>query len=320
MPQVTLTLGDISFAGMEVPESINGGGSQTLVKQTLIGGTRVIDAMGRDDAPIAWSGIFMGASAVSRAQYLDSMRIAGQAITLTYGSANYTVVISKFNYDYKLSVYIPYSIECEVVSDNVTASTPGVVPSVDDQMDSDQSAMDGLVAGQGDGILSGLTGTLDTAISTVSTFANASQAVIASVLNPLTAVQGRVNTLMESAVNTAQNVSTAGGVLPNNPIAQNVASLAAQVTAFQTQAQMAQLGGVVGRIAQNTVSVATNTKTITVGGGNLMTIAANQYGDPTSWTAIAKANGLSDPQLVGLQNLIIPIQPDKAGGLLGAQS
>lgn len=312
-----VTLGDITFAGMEVPESIPWGGGQSVVVQKLVGGARIVDVMGRDDAPITWSGIFMGSEAFDRAQYVNSMRVAGQSITLSWGGLSFTVVIREATFDYRMSVYIPYSITCEVVEDNVTASTPGLVPNVDDQMANDQNAMGTLASGQGDGLLSSLTGTLSSAISAVSTFANASQSVIASVMTPLAAVQGQVHTLMESAVNTAQNISTVGGVLPSTPIAQNVNGLASQVSSFQTQSQMASLGGVVGRIAQNTVSVGTNTSTLTTGGGNLLSIAAQQYGDATSWTAIAKANGITDPQIVGIQTLTIPVKPDTAGGLLG---
>ena len=47
-------------------------------------------------------------------------------------------------------------------------------------------------------------------------------------------------------------------------------------------------------------------KQITVAGGNLYQIAAQQYGNPMGWVQIAQANGLSDPKLVGLVTLIIP--------------
>ncbi len=45
---------------------------------------------------------------------------------------------------------------------------------------------------------------------------------------------------------------------------------------------------------------------ITVAGGNLFAIAAQQYGDATAWLQIARANGLSDPFLSGLVTLTIP--------------
>ena len=53
-----LTLGDFEFARYEIPEQITFGGDQRLVVHELVGGTRVIDAMGRADAPLEWSGLF----------------------------------------------------------------------------------------------------------------------------------------------------------------------------------------------------------------------------------------------------------------------
>lgn len=317
MADTTVQLGDLVFTGLEVPESIPWGGDQALVVQRLVGGARVIDAMGRDDMPLTWSGIFLGAAAFDRAQYVNSQRVAGQALTLSWGGLNFTVVVRTFRADYRLAVHIPYEITCEVVTDNVTATTPGIVPNVDDQMDSDMTTSLGLGQGIGDSTLNGLLGTLNTAISGVSTFANASQSVIASVLTPIAAVQGQVQTLLAAAINTAQNVASVGGVLPGSPILQNVNSLASQVTAYQQQPLLLNLQSVMGRMAANASSVGTNSRSVVVGGGNLFNLASKQYGDPTSWTAIAKANGLTDPQLSGIQTIIVPMQPDNAGGFLG---
>jgi L-ascorbate metabolism protein UlaG (beta-lactamase superfamily) len=56
--------------------------------------------------------------------------------------------------------------------------------------------------------------------------------------------------------------------------------------------------------------------TITVVGGNLFAIAAQQLGDATQWIRIAQANGLTDPMLSGLATLVIPDpDPSQTGGL-----
>lgn len=55
---------------------------------------------------------------------------------------------------------------------------------------------------------------------------------------------------------------------------------------------------------------------ITVAGGNLFAIAAQQLGDATQWIRIAQLNGLSDPVLTGLVTLLIPpIDPSASGGI-----
>ena len=58
---------------------------------------------------------------------------------------------------------------------------------------------------------------------------------------------------------------------------------------------------------------------MTIGGGNLMRIASQVYGDATQWNRIAALNGLWDPQITGTITLKIP-PPDNAagnGGILG---
>lgn len=57
-------------------------------------------------------------------------------------------------------------------------------------------------------------------------------------------------------------------------------------------------------------------RTITVAGGNLFAIAAQQLGDATQWIRIAQLNNLSDPMLVGVVSLVIPpADPGATGGI-----
>jgi nucleoid-associated protein YgaU len=42
------------------------------------------------------------------------------------------------------------------------------------------------------------------------------------------------------------------------------------------------------------------------------------YGDPTAWTTIAKANGLTDPVINGVQTILVPPLPGSSGGVLSA--
>ncbi len=60
-------------------------------------------------------------------------------------------------------------------------------------------------------------------------------------------------------------------------------------------------------------------RTITVTGGNLFQVAAQQLGDATQWLRIARANGLSDPILTGLVTLTIPASNPAAGGGIATQ-
>ncbi|CAH2603220.1 conserved protein of unknown function [Rhodovastum atsumiense] len=61
-------------------------------------------------------------------------------------------------------------------------------------------------------------------------------------------------------------------------------------------------------------------KTITVAGGNLFRIAAEELGDATQWDRIARLNGLWDPMLTGVVTLRIPApagEGQTTDGILG---
>ena len=123
---MALTLGGVLFTGFEVPEHINFGGAHALHTHKLPGGARVIDAMGRDDDPIAWSGRFRGGLAAFRARSLDSMRIAGRPVALAWGGFRFTVVVAEFRAEYRQAYEIPYTISCVVVTGDAPAAAPGL--------------------------------------------------------------------------------------------------------------------------------------------------------------------------------------------------
>ena len=53
---------------------------------------------------------------------------------------------------------------------------------------------------------------------------------------------------------------------------------------------------------------------LTVVGGNLFRIAAEQLSDATQWIRIAQLNGIADPVLSGVIKLQIPDPDPTAGG------
>jgi hypothetical protein len=56
--------------------------------------------------------------------------------------------------------------------------------------------------------------------------------------------------------------------------------------------------------------------TVVVSGGNLFALAGQYLNDATQWIRIAQANKISDPQLTGINTIVIPsINPSAAGGL-----
>jgi hypothetical protein len=120
MSDVALLLGPVAFQNFELPSAINFGGTQRLAVHRLAGGGRVVDALGRDDAEICFSGTFSGPDATSRARVLDEMRASG--LPLTWDVLFYTVVIRKFEADYRNGWWIPYHLTCCVLRDEASTA------------------------------------------------------------------------------------------------------------------------------------------------------------------------------------------------------
>jgi hypothetical protein len=316
-PDTSLILGDFLFARFEIPEKIGFGGDHKLAVHELVGGQRVIDAMGRSDAPLEWSGILTGPTALERARYLDNLRVAGKELLLTWSEFSYFVIVQSFRCSFERAYKLPYTITCIVVEDATSPVKTIASPGVDEAMRDDMTSATTLGTSIGDVELSGLLATLDTAISAVSSFATVAQSTINSVLQPLAAVQTRVGILLESVGNTVTNVTTLGGILPNNPISQQATNLLGQVNAMQQLPVLYNLRAVTGRMVGNLGTVGSGVKTLSLAGGNLFSVAAQEYGDATAWTGIAQANNLTDPQLAGVNTLTIPPNPT-TGGVLTA--
>lgn len=316
MTDCTVSLDDFQFADMEVPEQIPFGGSQRLVVKNRAGGARVVQAMGREDDALTWSGVFLGENALERSRYLDYLRAEGAQHILTWHEFRYLVVIRDYKPSFMRFYRLPYTITLEVIADLAQPVVSFPQPSVDNQMNADNVSAQGLGGLISDAQLSSLLGGLDSAISTVSSFAKATTATIQSVLQPIQAVQQRVTTLLASASNTLTSAGTIGGLLPNSPIAAKIASLNSSIAATEQTPNLVQLQSVLGRMTTNAnlIQGPLNSHTDTVAGTNLYALSEKEYGDPTQWGVIARANGLVDPQIAGIQTLTIPNSPGPASG------
>jgi hypothetical protein len=316
MTDVALALGDFNFARFEVPESIAFGGEQKLNVHELVGGKRIIDAMGETPRALEWSGWFVGPNGLGRARYIDGLRKAGKAIKLTWSELAFTVVIHSFECTFQRFYRLPYRITCEVVSDDTAVIKQAPAPTPGQLINDDLASANGLAGNINNGVLTGLMGTLSTAIGTVSNFATAAQATVNSVLLPIQAVRGQVSILLQAAENTALNVTSLGGVLPVNLIQSQVFNLASQVAAVQTAGPLVNLDRVMGRMASNVASINTGTRIVTVSGTDLYSVAVDQYSDAMGWAALAQANSLTDPSITGVTTLIVPPLVNNNGGIL----
>lgn len=331
---ITVQLGDFVFADFEVPESMPWGGEQLLSIHQMVGGKRVIDAMGRSDAPLEWSGRIRGSEAVSRARQLDAMRIAGKPLVLTWSEFRYTVVIKRFTPVFEQAFEVPYTISCEVASDDATPVSPGQGPSVDDMMSSDADDADDMADdidaddddddetdaedGAPPGGLSALVANVQSAVSAVSNFASATREEIASVLAPIQAVQAQVGSMIATATAAVNSVSSLGGVVAGIPAVQSAQGLIGQVAAMTRLPMLYDLNSLMGRMTTNLAAVRASGSTIVQAGGDLLHLATQAYGDPNEWPTIALANDLTDPVLTGVNSVLIPPDATGADGVLQA--
>jgi hypothetical protein len=246
---VVLTLGPLLFTDFEVPESINVGGKQILVVHKLIGGSRVIQAMGRDDDDIKWSGRFRGSAAEIRTRLADFLRVQGQPLVLAWSSFRYLVMV-EFKADFHQQYEIPYSISCTVVSD-LTNPVLTAVLGVDAAISSDlnQAIQVGAQLNV-PGITSAISG-ISTATAAVETFQGAATTDVSAAMSAVglaqTAIAGQTD-IQNAVVAASGNVAGVVAGLDPATIASNLTS---QASAFSQLGQLYQLKALVGRMGVN---------------------------------------------------------------------
>jgi len=327
--ETTLQLGDFVFGSLEIPAEINFGGAQRLAVHELVGGTKVVDAMGRSDDPITWSGMLLGggkdvsgnaifSGAVDRAQYLDQLRVAGQPLDLTWGRFKYRVVVREFKGNYQKSYLIPYHITVEVIQDETSPVTAAGSPPIDSAIGDDDADAATLAAAIGDQTLIGYMSNVSAAIAAVSTFTTAPQSQINSVLQPIVSAQAQVGVLTAAATSTIAGATAFGGLVPGAPTATSATQMSAQVAAMTQLSNLRTLGSILGRMQRNLGSANSSPRTVATAGGNLFQIAEQQYGEASAWTGIAQANGLTDPFIQGTKVLQIPPVVGSTTGILSS--
>lgn len=279
-----LLLNDVELVETEVPQSLAElGGTQALQVIDFPGGTRTIQTLGAFPAPLSWKGVLLGPQAFDRAAQLDRLRVAGSEVAVSFGPWKYAGVINKFIFSVQSQWQVDYTINIIVRQDfsgNSTTPSSNQTPEATiQQLQSDLAQYPAAGVTESSAISAALGGFS----SAVSGALQAVGGLVAGV--PATAIPA-INTLATSALGalTALTGSSSG----------------------LDVAQGAVLSTAVTGIMQTLASGAQVTAQITTINPNLMTVAATYYGDASRWQEIAQASGLTDPQAVGVTNLIIP--------------
>jgi len=245
-----VTLGPVVLQSIEVPDKIPVGGAHMLAVHKLPGGQRVLDAMGRDDADLAWSGILHGPIAESRMQLLDSVRQSGTPVQLTFGQSSFTVVVCKFMADYERANWIPYSVSCTVVQDN--AAQFGSAPtSLLGSLNSDlNSALGFNVAST----TSAAIGVAQTAVNAVGALGFGSPAFVTAT-SALGSAQGLLNSEQAASTGTLSAVigatASAGNILGVTQVSEAASAFSSIASAAADLAATTQSGAYLSRAAVN---------------------------------------------------------------------
>jgi hypothetical protein len=203
-PAQPLALGPFVFADFEVPEKVTWGGTQRMNVHKFVGGGRIIDTMGPDDADIVWSGIFLSPDASLRADELDRMRRSGGVWELLFPNRYYQVVINQFSADTRHSSWVPYRITCTVLDDLSAYLPPASPPAL-------QAAIQDFVAATAITALSSALTPAATAIAAASALAAPMTAISAGAAATVALVAGvSAATAAVAAVDTAAETQLAG--------------------------------------------------------------------------------------------------------------
>ena len=287
-----LQLGSVHFLDFEIPESFPVGGTQSIAVREFPGGRKTIQTFGPFPRLIQWSGKLFGTDAFARYVVIDQLRSKGDQQTLTYGPFEYKGVIKTFNADVKFQWMVDYEIEFEVAEDLSAGAiqAPDLLP-----------------------------------IEPILTNASNQLAVPPAVNDPTgTIAQGVVDFKKDLNRTLGLSGGTVGGMTDDD-----VKRLTGQLDNIQMDIQQ-QLDGLRADNVDDLVKMAslkqfdldlksinsmfdvdeqrifTESKVITAVNPDLFAIAGNEYGDPSKWDIIAKANGLFDPQPTGPYSLLIP--------------
>jgi hypothetical protein len=248
-----LTLGGILFADFEVPEKINFGGKQMLTSHKLIGGQRVIDAMGPDDDNTTWSGRFRGAGAEIRARQLNLLRRQGQPQTLSWSTLLYSVMIEDFRADFQQPYEIPYTISVMVIEDLSNPLDPApLTPDIAISDDLNNILQVGTSLNL-PGVTTAISGVVS-ATSTIQTYQGAASSVIAGVQSAV----GTAQSVTSGAITTAaSSLLSSGDITGGASPTALVSSLTAQASSFSQLGQLYQIKSSLGRMATNLTNGAT---------------------------------------------------------------
>jgi hypothetical protein len=309
---VKLTLGKFTFKDFEIPAHIAFPAKQQTVIHKLVGGKRVIDVLGVDYDPITWSGIITGKKAGDRVRMLETMRDTGAIVTMTLDSYSFDVVVTSFVPTFEFIYRRPYTIELAVVKRNdAPVQVDALTGALNALINSDIGKSLGLAGVINVSSITDAVTTVQAAVAKIQSFASATSSAVQSVMAPIAAAKSIIHSVIRETEQALNEITTLGGMVPGNPVSKTINNVLTQADGLTSLTALYNLHNTLTRTEKNVSAgqAADGLRTVTITGGTLYQVASQQYGDPTLWTSIASANNLTDPQLTGINTLIIPANP-----------
>ena len=286
-----LVLGTVHFTDLEHPSDLPIPSMQQTAVHQQAGGTRTVQTFGSQPGPITWKGMFYFTTAVDRVREMKRMEISGKPVMLTWGPFKWEVIVSKFEPTIHHQFEIAYDVTCEVVRDLTGQSTQAASKSVDS---ANQSLYDQIqVRYQALQFADTSTSAWSTALSA----AGQSLSVASPLSNATPSALQQASQAVQNAMSLVQPYVTALEPLIGTSNLQRL---------FYAQGILSNLTMITSNLGTKATA-----RSIQVIGGSLYAIASKFYSDPSLWTVIAAANGLTGAYLSNKKaiTLKIPAKP-----------
>lgn len=287
---IAFTLGNFTFHGTEIPESLEYvGGDQMVAVHNFPGGIRTVQTLGYFPAAVSWSGwlfSFAGqvpglvATAFDRLTNLKYICNNGLPVVLNYGGISLQGIVNKFNARVVNQNQVRYNLEMVITND-----TSDIV--------SNQNNVNQRQALQ---LWSNSIKNLQVNPSLPFDLSNPLDALQTGLQSLLLKYDSRAAADITNIINLASSVQAASSLLTGS--SPDIESLAVQASALATGAATTASAGAPGVATVPSINP------------SLPTLASQFYGDASQWPTIATANALTDPQPLGeFSNLQIPAPP-----------
>lgn len=292
---VPLFLGDLILdeAQLEVPERVGSlGGQQLTHDHRFPGGVITHRSYGYFPGALKWRARFHGSFASDRVDAVMRILVAGREIQVTYGERSWLGRLVEFNPTARHSFLYEYDIEVwprvDISSGLPAPPNPvGLGYIVDLHLLAIQNLVNDWNSNvYWEAIAAAATGTMTDFTGVVTTSMLAAGGVVNSI------------SLKNQQAIAAQSLSTLAVLSPLQTSADSTLASPASDAAARVSA-----------ITNLTAGASAVLATVQVVNPNLPLLATQYYQDPSHWTLIGDANGISDPMPTGSFTLTIPAMP-----------